>query len=69
MTWTVACYCGNIYSAPPDRCTVCGCTLEPTASNDTSSDGSRQPVDLRNVDVDTLPTATTRAAALGVPRV
>ena len=24
MSWTVACFCGNVYFAPPDRCDVCG---------------------------------------------
>jgi hypothetical protein len=23
MSWTVVCFCGNIYTAPPDRCDVC----------------------------------------------
>lgn len=32
MTWTVACFCGNVYAAPPDRCDVCGRTLETAVS-------------------------------------
>lgn len=27
MSWTVACFCGNVYTAPPDRCVACGSTL------------------------------------------
>jgi predicted ester cyclase len=23
MSWTVACFCGNVYTAPPARCDVC----------------------------------------------
>jgi hypothetical protein len=37
MSWTIACFCGNVYTAPPDRCAACGSTLDhapprPTAS-------------------------------------
>jgi len=35
MSWTIACFCGNTYAAPPDRCPVCGSTIDgvsPTAS-------------------------------------
>jgi hypothetical protein len=28
MSWTVACFCGSVYTAPPDRCELCGCTIE-----------------------------------------
>ena len=31
MSWTIACFCGNIYTAPPDRCAVCGTTIEDAA--------------------------------------
>lgn len=31
MSWTIACFCGNIYTAPPDRCAVCGSTIEDAA--------------------------------------
>jgi hypothetical protein len=27
MSWTVACFCGNVYTAPPARCDVCDRTL------------------------------------------
>jgi|SRR6202789_2880690 uncharacterized OB-fold protein len=29
MSWTVACFCGNIYITPPDCCEVCGRSTEP----------------------------------------
>jgi hypothetical protein len=29
MNWTVACYCGNVYTTPPDCCEVCGRSTEP----------------------------------------
>jgi uncharacterized OB-fold protein len=29
MSWTVACFCGNIYTTPPDCCEVCGRSTEP----------------------------------------
>ena len=35
MTWTVACFCGNVYTAPPDRCDACGSTLSYVAPGDT----------------------------------
>jgi hypothetical protein len=28
MSWTVACFCGNIYTTPPDCCEVCGRSTE-----------------------------------------
>jgi hypothetical protein len=46
MAWTIACYCGNVYSAPPDRCEICGSTLEPSASNGADADNYRQPAAL-----------------------
>jgi hypothetical protein len=52
MAWTIACYCGNVYTAPPNRCEICGTTLEPSASNGADAHSYRQPVDLRDVDVD-----------------
>ena len=33
MTSTVACFCGNLYTAPPDRCEVCGRSIEPAAGD------------------------------------
>lgn len=40
MTWTVACFCGNVYSAPPDRCDACGTTLSDEAPGDTPTRGT-----------------------------
>jgi len=54
MAWTIACYCGNVYTAPPDRCEICGSTLERNASNGADADNYRQPVDLPDVDDDAV---------------
>jgi hypothetical protein len=35
MTWTVACFCGNVYTAPPDRCDACASTLSHAVPGDT----------------------------------
>jgi hypothetical protein len=35
MSWTVACFCGNVYTAPPNGCEVCGCSIEPTTPGTT----------------------------------
>jgi|KBSMisStandDraft_5_1062788.scaffolds.fasta_scaffold15360_4 hypothetical protein len=37
MSWTVACFCGNVYTAPPNRCDECGCTLVDCAPSPTAS--------------------------------
>jgi hypothetical protein len=28
MSSIVACFCGNVYTAPPERCDVCGCSID-----------------------------------------
>jgi hypothetical protein len=28
MSWTVACFCGNTYTSPPNRCQVCGSSVD-----------------------------------------
>ena len=28
MSWTVACFCGNVYSTPPDQCDICGRSVD-----------------------------------------
>jgi predicted ester cyclase len=35
MSWTVACFCGNVYTAPPNGCEVCGCSVEAATSGTT----------------------------------
>jgi hypothetical protein len=46
MSWTVACFCGNVYSAPPERCAACGSSIAPmvddvaVAQGHASVDGS-----------------------------
>jgi hypothetical protein len=37
MNWTVACFCGNVYTAPPNRCDECGCTFGESAPGPTAS--------------------------------
>ena len=54
MAWTIACYCGNVYTDPPCRCEICGSTLEPSPSSDPEQDDYGQPVDLRDVDLDAV---------------
>ena len=36
MSWTIACFCGNVYTAPPDRCDACGSTLDQAATRPTA---------------------------------
>jgi hypothetical protein len=35
MTWTVACFCGNVYTAPPEHCDACRSTVSCVAPGDT----------------------------------
>jgi hypothetical protein len=37
MSWTIACFCGNVYTAPPDRCDACGSTLDHAVTRPTTS--------------------------------
>ena len=37
MSWTIACFCGNVYTAPPDRCDACGSTLNPAPTRPIAS--------------------------------
>jgi hypothetical protein len=37
MSWTIACFCGNVYTAPPDCCDACGSTLDHVAGGPTAS--------------------------------
>jgi hypothetical protein len=37
MSWTIACFCGNVYTAPPDRCDACGSALDHAATRPTAS--------------------------------
>gem|GEM_PF-6771371 len=32
MSWTVACFCGNVFTTPPDRCEVCGRAVDACAA-------------------------------------
>jgi hypothetical protein len=33
MSWTVACFCGNVYTAPPARCNICNRRLSRTVTD------------------------------------
>jgi hypothetical protein len=35
MSWTIACFCGNVYTAPPNRCEACGSILDHAATRPT----------------------------------
>lgn len=37
MSWTVACFCGSVYAAPPNRCAVCGSSIDDAVSGDARS--------------------------------
>jgi hypothetical protein len=37
MRWTVACFCGNVHTAPPDRCNVCHISLDHAATQATAN--------------------------------
>lgn len=37
MSWTIACFCGHIYNAPPDRCPVCDSTIDRVSPHLTAS--------------------------------
>ena len=37
LSWTIAGFCGNIYTAPPDRCAVCGSTIGDAAPRPTAA--------------------------------
>jgi hypothetical protein len=49
MNCTVACFCGNVYTAPPNRCDECGCTFGESAPSPTASatDGHALVAELR----------------------
>jgi hypothetical protein len=55
MSWTVACFCGNIYTTPPDCCEVCGRSTEPAPE-----EGMATSHHLHTVEIATA-LATTRA--------
>ena len=57
MTWTVACFCGNVYIAPPSRCGECGCTLSDYAPSPAAS----------TTDGHALPTAPATLAPAAAP--
>lgn len=49
MSWTVACFCGNFYTAPRDRSEVCGSTVERGGSKDVASHWTQYGTDLHGL--------------------
>lgn len=47
MSWTVACYCGTVYQAPPDRCPSCHTPL-PDVSGSHPIENDPRPVPARS---------------------
>ena len=39
--WSIACFCGNVYVAPPCRCSVCGRTFSSESMNELRLRASR----------------------------
>lgn len=49
MSWTVACFCGSVYAAPPNRCAVCGSSVDDAVSRDARSSPLENTGDLQRV--------------------
>ena len=49
MSWTVACFCGNVYAAPPDRCEVCGSSIDGNDSGDPATSEARDAREVRGL--------------------
>jgi hypothetical protein len=43
MSWTVACFCGTVYEAPPDRCPTCDSHLPDVHSPGRIDNAPRRP--------------------------
>jgi hypothetical protein len=37
MSWTIACFCGNVYAAPAARCDLCNRTLSRAVTHEPSA--------------------------------
>jgi hypothetical protein len=50
MSWTVACFCGTVYEAPPDRCPTCASRLPDVSTgrmdNEPQPPGAALPCDV-----------------------
>jgi hypothetical protein len=57
MTSSFACFCGNVYTAPPDRCEACGSSLEGAASGDAAKRQTHNGADVYGLRVSVLPDA------------
>jgi hypothetical protein len=71
MSWTVACFCGNVYTAPPNGCEVCGCSMEaatpgtPEARSPTFAHTPRMPVNVDTSANDLQTMVGDKTAAIG----
>jgi hypothetical protein len=46
VSWTVACFCGNVYTTPPDCCEVCGRSTEPALEGGVAASQQPNPVEI-----------------------
>ena len=61
MGWIVACFCGNTYATPPNRCEVCGGSIDafPAPTNSARRPpGERDADDAQNAHEDQIPDKT-----------
>ena len=49
MSWTVACFRGNVYAAPPDRCEVCGSSIDGDDCGDPAASEARDACEARGL--------------------
>jgi predicted ester cyclase/predicted nucleic acid-binding Zn ribbon protein len=49
MSWTVACFCGNVYAAPSHRCEVCGQSIDGNDSGDPAPSEARDAREVRGL--------------------
>lgn len=49
MSWTVACFCGNVYAAPPARCEACGRSIDGNDSGDPATSEARDAREVRGL--------------------
>jgi hypothetical protein len=44
MSWTVACFCGTVFEAPPDRCPSCASPVDSTDQEPQRPGGTLPPM-------------------------
>jgi hypothetical protein len=55
MSWTVACFCGTVFEAPPDRCPTCASHLPDARSTSRMDNEPQHPGGTLPRDVDAEP--------------